>query len=128
MLPLHFRVLIKDDHARGHCTRTSRGCFTKALVALCRCAGSSPGYQAIVELNSTDMGHKSPDDLAVQLPKRKLAIQRTMPEQIITAWVIKVLGRGLNVSATQQGRYVKLAELLGSADGTCAGAHDHSRN
>ena len=63
------------------CDAIAGGRFLKAVVKLYAHVGMNPGKQLVVDLNNTSMDYTGLDTLALQLPRRQLALSKATAEQ-----------------------------------------------
>ena len=80
LLPM-FLAKIYDQALREACGAAAGGRFSKAAVKLYAHVGMNPGKQLVVDLNNMNMDYTGLDTLALQLPRRQLALGKATHEQ-----------------------------------------------
>ena len=80
LLPM-FLAKIYDQALREACGAAAGGRFSKAAVKLYAHVGMNPGKQLVVDLNNTNMDYTGLETLALQLPRRQLALGKATHEQ-----------------------------------------------
>ena len=93
VLPM-FLAKLNDHGLRETCSTAAGGRFSKALVKLYGCVGMNPGHQLVVELNDTYIDYTDMESLALQLPRRQLALGRATQEQRLVWEALLVLDEG----------------------------------
>ena len=76
LLPM-FLGKLADLALRDACSQAAGGRFSKSVVGLYGYVGMIPGVQLLTEGNTTHMSYSDPSTLALALPKRQLALQKS---------------------------------------------------
>ena len=85
---------LADQALREACSVAAGGRFSKAVVGLYAYVGMNPGVQLVTELNTTHMTYVDLATLALALPKRQLALQKSTAEQRLVWEMLRVLDKG----------------------------------
>ena len=92
LLPM-FLAKIYDLALREACGAAAGGRFSKAAVKLYMHMGMNPGQQLVVDLNNMNMDYMGLDTLALQLPRRQLALSKATAEQQLVWEALCVLDK-----------------------------------
>ena len=92
LLPM-FLGKLADLALREACSVAAGGRFSKAVVGLYAYVGMNPGVQLVTELNTTHMTYIDLATLALSLPKRQLALQKSTAEQRLVWEMLRVLDK-----------------------------------
>jgi hypothetical protein len=92
LLPM-FLAKLADLALREACSAAAGGRFSKSVVGLYAYVGMNPGVQLVTELNTTHMSYVDLSTLALALPKRQYALQKSTAEQRLVWEMLRVLDK-----------------------------------
>ena len=92
LLPM-FLAKLADLALREACSAAAGGRFSGSVVGLYKYVGMNPGVQLVTELNTTHMSYVDLSTLALALPKRQLALQKSTAEQRLVWEMLRVLDK-----------------------------------